>query len=44
MGKVVIDWLNWRLKGDAAAAQTFNGDPCGLCKDTAWTVKRKNWK
>jgi hypothetical protein len=44
MGKVVIDWLNWRLKGDDAAAKTFNGDPCGLCKDTAWTVKRKNWK
>ena len=44
MGKVAIDWLNWRLKGDAAAAKTFNGDPCGLCKDTAWTVKRKNWK
>ncbi len=44
MGKVAIDWLNWRLKGDAAAAKTFNGDPCGLCKDTAWTVKRKSWK
>ena len=44
MGKVVIDWLNWRLKGDADAAKTFNGDPCGLCKDTAWTVKRKSWK
>jgi dienelactone hydrolase len=44
MGKVAIDWLNWRLKGDAEAAKTFNGDPCGLCKDTAWTVKRKNWK
>ena len=44
MGKVAIDWLNWRLKGDAAAAKTFNGDPCGLCKDAAWTVKRKNWK
>ena len=44
MGKVAIDWLNWRLKGDAEAAKTFNGDPCGLCKDTAWTVKRKSWK
>jgi dienelactone hydrolase len=44
MGKVAIDWLNWRLKGDGEAAKTFNGDPCGLCKDTAWTVKRKNWK
>ena len=44
MGKVAIDWLNWRLKGDADAAKTFNGDPCGLCNDTAWTVKRKSWK
>ena len=44
MGKVAIAWLNWRLKGDAEAAKTFNGDPCGLCTDTAWTVKRKSWK
>ena len=44
MGKVTLDWLNWQLKGDKEAAKTFNGDPCGLCKDAAWAVKRKNWK
>ena len=44
MGKVALEWLDWRLKGDAEAAKTFNGEPCGLCRDTAWTVKRKNWK
>jgi dienelactone hydrolase len=44
MGAVVQDWLDWKLKGDAEAAKTFNGDPCGLCANAEWTVKRKNWK
>jgi dienelactone hydrolase len=42
MGRVAIAWLDWRLKGDAAAGQLFAGADCGLCKDPAWTVKRKN--
>lgn len=42
MGAVVIDWLKWRLKGDAAAAKRFTGAACGLCADSRWTVKRKN--
>ena len=28
----VVDWLDWRLKGDEHAARTFVGDACGLCK------------
>lgn len=43
MGKAAIDWLNWRLKGDAAASKTFAGADCGLCRDPQWTVKRKNF-
>lgn len=42
MGKVAIDWLDWRLKGDTSAAKTFAGPDCGLCKDASWKVKKKN--
>jgi dienelactone hydrolase len=42
MGEAAIAWLNWRLKGDKAAARTFAGPDCGLCKDPRWTVKKKN--
>lgn len=43
MGAVVIDWLDWQLKGNAEAGITFNGEPCGLCREAEWSVKRKNW-
>ena len=42
--EVATQWLLWRLKHDAKAARTFNGDPCGLCKAAEWKVERKNWK
>jgi hypothetical protein len=35
-------WLDWQLKGDRTAAQSFLGSPCGLCRDPKWTVKTKN--
>lgn len=41
MAPPVVAWLDWRLKGDAAAARMFTGADCGLCKDARWTVKRK---
>jgi len=44
MGAVAIAWLDWQLKGDAVAGQRFNGSPCGLCSETDWSVKRKNWR
>lgn len=40
-GKVGVAWLDWRLKGDAAAGRMFVGPQCGLCKDPAWVVKQK---
>jgi hypothetical protein len=39
--KVVVAWLDWQLRGDAQAARLFTGKDCGLCRDAAWTVKRK---
>jgi dienelactone hydrolase len=44
MGAVAIAWLDWQLKTDAAAGARFDGEACGLCKDPAWTVKRRNWR
>jgi hypothetical protein len=38
---VVVDWLNWQLRGDARAARTFVGADCGLCRDKAWSVAKK---
>ena len=39
---VAVSWLDWQLKGDRQAAKRFIGADCGLCKDPAWKVERKN--
>ncbi len=36
-------WLDWKLFGDATAAQVFMGPDCGLCRDPRWTVARKGF-
>jgi hypothetical protein len=41
-GEMAINWLNWQLRGDAAAGKVFRGPDCTLCKDPVWTVKKKN--
>ncbi len=41
-GKVGVAWLDWRLKGDAAAGRMFVGADCGLCTDPKWVVRKKN--
>ena len=41
-GEVGAAWLDWRLKGDAAAGRLFDGPRCGLCVDPAWTIEKKN--
>jgi dienelactone hydrolase len=38
---VAVDWLEWQLKGDKAAARTFVGDNCRLCTGTDWSIERK---
>lgn len=40
---IVIDWLEWQLRGDRAAARTFTGENCRLCRDPGATIERKNW-
>jgi hypothetical protein len=39
--KVVVNWLNWQLRGDAAAGRMFRGKDCGLCRDPAWRLQTK---
>ena len=40
---VVVDWLEWQLRGNAEAGRTFQGESCGLCVDPAWTYKSKGF-
>jgi len=40
--KIVVDWLQWQLRGDASAAQGFVGDDCRWCGDPEVTLERKN--
>ena len=40
---LVVDWLDWRLKHRAAAARTFTGADCKLCRTPGWTVQRKGF-
>lgn len=39
--QVVVQWLNWHLRGDAEARRMFLGDACGLCRDPAWRLETK---
>jgi dienelactone hydrolase len=40
---VAVSWLEWQLRGDPDAARRFVGDDCGLCRDSRWTLQRKNF-
>lgn len=40
--RIAVAWLDWRLKGDAAAARLFEGAGCGLCHDQHVTLSRKH--
>ena len=42
MGLITVKWLQWLTRGDADAAKMFKGANCGLCKDPAWHIQRKN--
>lgn len=41
--QVVVAWLDWKLRGDAAAARQFTGEDCGLCKRSDLTYEHKNF-
>jgi len=40
--RIVVDWLEWQLRGDAEAARSFLGEDCGLCGDPEVGIERKN--
>jgi len=40
--KVATEWFRWQLKDDKEAGKMFTGNPCGLAKDPAWKVEKKN--
>jgi dienelactone hydrolase len=42
--QVGLAWFRWHLLNDdgAAARRMFSGKDCGLCKDSHWTIKKKN--
>lgn len=39
---IVVDWLEWQLRGDRLAARTFSGANCRLCTDSGATIEAKN--
>ena len=40
-GKIAVDWLDWRLKGDAKATKMFKGRDCMLCNSPSWHITKK---
>lgn len=42
--EVVVDWLEWQLRGDTQAASTFLGTDCRLCSDPAWDYDVKGFE
>ena len=39
---VAVAWLDWQLKDEPEAGRMFLGEDCGLCRDRAWVVSKKN--
>ena len=39
--QVAVNWLQWQLRGDAAARAWFVGEACKLCTDAEWTLAGK---
>lgn len=42
IAQVAVAWLEWRLRGDRAAAKQFTGPDCGLCRNPAWMVRKRS--
>jgi dienelactone hydrolase len=38
----ILAWLDWQLKGDIHAVNTFSGSACPLCQDSDWWIDTKN--
>lgn len=41
-GKIAVAWLDWRLKGNGAAARMFRGANCTLCTAPGWHVTKSH--
>lgn len=41
--QVAVKWLEWQLRGDAAAGRWFTGPRCGLCASPEWTYEAKGF-
>jgi dienelactone hydrolase len=39
-GKIAVNWLDFHLRGKAAAGKMFRGRKCGLCITAGWSVPR----
>lgn len=39
--RISVDWLAWTLRGDQAAAASFRGPDCTLCKEPGVDIDRK---
>lgn len=39
--QIAVDWLEWQLRGDAAAARSFVGPACRLCLEPDLRVQKK---
>lgn len=39
--QVVVDWLDWQLRGNPEAERVFLGPNCALCGDPQWAFKAK---
>ncbi len=39
--EVVIEWLDWQLRGDVEGSRAFVGANCGLCRDPQWEYRSK---
>jgi hypothetical protein len=42
--QAAVRWLDWTLRGDAAAGAWFLGDSCTLCTDAKWSFAGKGLK
>jgi hypothetical protein len=40
-GKVAVQWLKWKLKGDETAGKMVSGASCSLCQDPKWKLEKK---
>lgn len=40
--RIVVDWLEWQLRGDVEAAKSFLGEDCRLCGDPDIEIETKN--